>query len=142
MTPMDVVEEFLAAVGAGRISDAARYLDPAVRMVFPGGREYTDLADLAAASSTRYRYVDKHRDEYDCAEQDGAGSTVVFSIGRLYGENLHGVAFDNVRYVDRFVVRDGLIVEQRVWNDLAETGVLHVRGDDDLDQRWRPGGAA
>ncbi len=140
MTPRDVVEEFLAAVGAGRISDAARYLDPTVRMIFPGGREYTDLADLAAVSATRYRYVDKHRDEYDCA--DGPDSTVVFSVGRLYGENLHGVAFDNVRYVDRFMVRDGLIVEQRVWNDLAETGVLHARADDDLDERWRPGGAA
>ena len=140
MTPQEVVEEFLAAVGAGCISDAARYLDPAARMIFPGGREYTDLADLAAASATRYRYVDKHRDEYDSAE--APDSTVVFSLGRLHGENLHGVAFDNVRYVDRFVVRDGLIVEQRVWNDLAETGVLHVRSAEDLDERWRPGGAA
>ena len=31
----------------------------------------------------------------------------------------------------------GLIVEQRVWNDLAETGVLHARTVDDLDERWR-----
>ncbi|WP_434441636.1 nuclear transport factor 2 family protein [Lentzea sp. E54] len=139
MRPWEVVEEFLAAYGAGRLADAARHLDPAIRMIFPGGREYTNLNELAAVSATRYRFVDKHRDHYDST---GGADAVVFSIGRLYGENLHGVAFDNVRYVDRFVVRDGLIVEQRVWNDLAETGVLNARTAGELDERWRPGGAA
>lgn len=140
MRPWEVVEEFLAAYGAGRLADAARRLHPDVRMIFPGGREYTDLGELAAVSATRYRFVDKHRDHYDSVE--GPDSAVVFSTGRLHGENLHGVAFDHVRYVDRFVVRDGLIVEQRVWNDLAETGALAARTAAELDERWRPGGAA
>jgi hypothetical protein len=43
----------------------------------------------------------------------------------LYGENLQGVAFEGIRYVDVFVIKNGLIIEQRVWNDLAETGVLN-----------------
>ena len=132
MTPVEIVEDFLAAVEQGRVEDASRHLDPSVRMIFPGGREYRNLTELGAVSSTRYRSVGKHRDHYDTVDD------VVYSWGRLYGENLHGVRYDHVRYVDRFVLRDGLIVEQLVWNDLAETGVLNARTADDLDPRWRP----
>ena len=31
-----------------------------------------------------------------------------------------GTAFEGNRYVDRFTVRDGLIVSMEVWNDSAE----------------------
>jgi hypothetical protein len=44
----------------------------------------------------------------------------------LYGENLAGVAFEGIRYVDVFVIENGLISEQMVWNDLCESGVLDV----------------
>lgn len=132
-----VVEEFLAAVGAGRTDDAARRLAPGADLVFPGGRRYRDLAGLAEGSAGRYRFVDKHRDLYEALSTPD-GDVVVFSTGRLFGENRHGVRFDHVRYVDRFRVRDGLIVEQWVWNDLAETGVLGARTADELPGQWRP----
>ncbi|MFM1905275.1 MAG: hypothetical protein RIT32_71, partial [Actinomycetota bacterium] len=32
---------------------------------------------------------------------------------------------EGIRYVDVFVIEDGLIVEQMVWNDFGETGVLN-----------------
>ena len=131
----EVVEDFLAAIGAGRIDDARRHLSPDAVLVFPGSRTYRNLDELAAGSAGRYRFVDKHRDEYDSTST--ADGEVVYSLGRLFGENSFGVAFDGVRYVDRFLVRDGLIVEQRVWNDLAETGVLRAETVDDLDERWR-----
>ncbi|PRY39780.1 SnoaL-like protein [Umezawaea tangerina] len=135
MTAVAVVEDYLAAVGAGRTADARRFLSPDATLVFPGGKTYRSLDELAEGSAGRYRFVDKHRDEYDTlSTPDG---DVVYSLGRLHGENAHGVAFDGVRYADRFLVRDGLIVEQRVWNDLAETGVLTARTPDDLDERWR-----
>jgi hypothetical protein len=35
------------------------------------------------------------------------------------------MAFEGVRYVDVFIIEDGLIVEQMVWNDFAELGVLN-----------------
>lgn len=127
-----IVEEYLAAIGAGRPLDAARHLASDAELVFPGGRRYRNLDELAAGSRGRYRSVDKHRDVY---ESDG---TVVYSIGRLFGENNHGVRFDHVRYVDRFRLRDGKIIEQWVWNDLAETGVLDARTAGELAPEWRP----
>jgi hypothetical protein len=49
---------------------------------------------------------------------------VVITTGRLSGENLQGVSFDGVRYIDRFVLADDKIVSQQVWNDLDVSGVL------------------
>ena len=35
---------------------------------------------------------------------------------------MDGTPYQNIRYVDRFTVRDGKIVDQMVWNDMAEHG--------------------
>ncbi|MCT2581584.1 nuclear transport factor 2 family protein [Actinophytocola gossypii] len=136
-TAIAVVEDFLAAMGAGRIDDATRHLAPEPELVFPGGRRYHGLVELTEASAGRYRFVDKHRDSYETLSTPD-GDVVVYSIGRLFGENAHGVRFDGVRYVDRFRLRDDRIVEQWVWNDLAETGVLTARTPADLAREWRP----
>ncbi len=138
---MTVVESFLAAVGRGDTDAASRHLDPGVRMLFPGGKVFSSLGELADASSSRYRHVDKHEMEYE-ARLEGNGDVVVFVMGSLFGENSFGVPFDHVRFVDRFVVRDGLILDQRVWNDLAESGVLRVENAAGLDPAWRPGTTA
>jgi hypothetical protein len=45
---------------------------------------------------------------------------VVYNIGTLYGEWPDGTEFSGNRYVDRYVLRDGLIVRMEVWNDSAE----------------------
>jgi hypothetical protein len=50
----------------------------------------------------------------------GNGETIVYNLGTLYGEWPDGTPFEENRYVDRFVVRDGLIVSQDVWIDSAE----------------------
>jgi len=50
----------------------------------------------------------------------GRGETIVYSIGTLYGEWPDGTPFEGNRYVDRFVVRGGKIVQMDVWNDSAE----------------------
>ena len=36
------------------------------------------------------------------------------------GEWPDGTAFEGIRFIDRFVVVDGKITDQRVWNDLGE----------------------
>lgn len=46
--------------------------------------------------------------------------------GTLEGENLAGVSFDGVRYIDVFVFEGDRIVEQQVCNDLSVSGVLEV----------------
>ncbi|MEU8039599.1 OsmC family peroxiredoxin [Streptosporangium sp. NPDC049078] len=131
-----IVEEFLAAVGRGDLESAGAHLAPDAVMIFPGDRRYTTLRDLADASATRYRHVDKHRTEYE-AFTESSGDVVVWSMGTLYGENNQGVGYDGVRYVDRFRLSAGRIVEQRVWNDLEISGVLRARTAEEIDPRWR-----
>jgi hypothetical protein len=92
-------------------------------MTFPPGITFYSLQELVANASGRYRWCDKVRERYEVFQRED-GATVVYSAGTLFGENLHGVPFSGVRYLDRFVLRDGLIEEQDVWNDLAESGVL------------------
>jgi hypothetical protein len=43
-----------------------------------------------------------------------------YNRGTLHGAWLDGTPFEGNRYVDRYVVRHGLIVEMDVWNDSAE----------------------
>jgi hypothetical protein len=54
------------------------------------------------------------------AGANGEAGDVVYSLGTLYGEWPDGTAFEGNRYVDRYVVKDGLIVQMDVWNDSAE----------------------
>jgi hypothetical protein len=49
-----------------------------------------------------------------------AEETTVYQTGTLYGEWLDGTPFEGNRYVDRYVVRRGKIVQMEVWNDSAE----------------------
>ena len=118
--PVALVDQYLQLCEDRDIEAAARHLAPTVRIQFPAGEEYGSLAELVAAPKS-YTWVRKLRDRY-AVGADG-DTTVVTSIGRLYGERLDGTPFEDIRYVDVFVVRDGLISEQLVWNDLSESGV-------------------
>ena len=78
----------------------------------------THPREMTAYNANRYRWVKKQMGQLDVAEYEDR--TVVYSIGTLYGEWLDGEPFSGNRYVDRFEVRDGLIVKIDVWNDSAE----------------------
>jgi hypothetical protein len=126
MSPQDVItliDHFLALVARRNLGEARRYLAPGARIVFPPGRSFASLDEMAAGMQARYQHIDKVRQRWDIWERED-GDTVVYSTGTLFGVNLHGVPFSDVRYLDRFELRDGLIVLQEVWNDLAESGVL------------------
>jgi hypothetical protein len=117
------VDRYLQLCEDRDLRAAARLLVHDPLIVFPGSRVFASLAQLVEAAATQYRWVRKHRDHVATALL-ADGAVEVTSRGRLYGENLHGVEFDDVRYVDVFVLRGGLIAEQHVWNDLAATGAL------------------
>jgi hypothetical protein len=125
--PPDVAElvtRYLRLVEARRLDEAATYLAPGVRITFPGGRTFSTLEQQVASSAGRFRRVEKRFDGVDTSDQ--GERAVVYVWGTLQGEDLDGRPFTGVRFVDRFEVRDGLIAEQAVWNDLAETGVVSL----------------
>ncbi|MBM9466472.1 nuclear transport factor 2 family protein [Nakamurella leprariae] len=123
MTGVAVVREFLQRMESGDRTGAQALLAPDAEMIFPGGRRFTALDEVAAYGAGRYRSVRKQYLTWDEVPAQH-GTAVVVCTGTLVGETLEGTAFDGVRFVDRFSLRDGAITGQQVWNDLAELGVV------------------
>jgi hypothetical protein len=116
------VKHFLRTMEARDLETAEAMMAPGARITFPGGKVYSSQREMVEASRGRYQWVKKTFDRVDSfTEDDGQ---VVYVMGTLHGVNRHGLPFSGVRYIDRFRLKDGLIVQQDVWNDLAESGVL------------------
>ncbi len=120
--PEDNVRTYLRLMEERDLEAASAYLADEVTIVFPGGRTFTSLAEQVASSAGRFRGVTKTFEGVDVASTPGRD--VVYMFGTLGGEALDGSTFEGIRFIDRFVLADGLIVSQMVWNDLAESGVL------------------
>ncbi len=112
-----LVKEFLARMQARELDAAQAFLAPGFSMHFPGSGPMYRLEELVQWSRQRYRNVGKVFETFDeCWSGEGA---VVYCSGTLYGVWLDGSAFEGVRFLDRFDIRNGLIERQDVWNDLA-----------------------
>ena len=114
----EIVERFLVASMIPDPETAARYIAPDLNITFTGGRKYSHPSETAAFNAGRYKWVKKKMERTDVVP--GVGETIVYNLGTLYGEWHDGTAFEGNRYVDRFVVRGGKIVQMDVWNDSAE----------------------
>ncbi|MFJ6567721.1 nuclear transport factor 2 family protein [Streptomyces sp. NPDC091292] len=126
-TPATMVDRYLQLCEDRDLDEAGKLLAPAARLVFPGGAAYGSLPDMVAGQRGRYQWVRKRRDRYfDGSTPDGL--VTVTSLGTLYGQDRDGEPFEGIRYADVFVLRDGLIAEQHIYNDLAETGISAPAG--------------
>lgn len=114
----DIVERFLVASMVPDPETAAGYMTEDVAITFTGGRKFAHPRETSGFNATRYKWVKKKMLRTDVAP--GVGETIVYNTGTLYGEWPDGTPFEGNRYVDRFVVRDGKIVQMDVWNDSAE----------------------
>ena len=128
-TPAEVVDEFLRLIMIPDPAAARRHTAPDLRIRFTGNREMRDPAECTAFNQSRYRWVKKRIERTETVSAvthhlpgaaDDAEETVVYSVGTLYGEWPDGTPFEGNRYIDRYVVRNGLIVDMQVWNDSAE----------------------
>ncbi len=119
-TPAEVVDEFLRLVMIPDPDSARRYTAPDLAIRFTGGRKMGDPADTSAFNAARYQWVKKRIDRTETVAGGSDAETVVYSLGTLYGVWPDGTPFEGNRYVDRYVVKHGLIVQMDVWNDSAE----------------------
>jgi hypothetical protein len=119
-TPAEIVDEFLRLVMIPDADAARRFTSPELRIRFTGGRPMRDPAETTAFNAGRYRWVKKRIERTETVAGGTAHETVVYSTGTLHGEWPDGTPFEGNRYVDRYVVRQGLIVGMEVWNDSAE----------------------
>ena len=120
----EVVNEFLRLIMLPDPIAASRYTAPGMKILFTGKRAMSAPAECTKFNASRYKWVKKRieRTEVVIAGSNGAPANedVVYSLGTLYGEWPDGTPFEGNRYVDRYVVRAGLITEMDVWNDSAE----------------------
>lgn len=119
-TPAALVDEYLRLLMRPDPDAARRFVAPGLRIRFTGGRAMSDPAECAAFNAGRYRWVKKRIDATETVAGGTPQATVVYSLGTLHGEWPDGTPFEGNRYVDRYVVSDGLITQMDVWNDSAE----------------------
>ena len=114
-----VVRDYLSAMERRDLAAANAMLAPGFWMLFPGNRRHDTLQQLVDSSKKRYRSANKTYDRFDVAPAEG-GAEVVYCYGMLSGELLGGEAYSGIRFIDRFTVKDGRLVDQMVWNDMRE----------------------
>lgn len=121
-----LVKDFLGAMEARDLEKAQSYLAAGFAMLFPGGARFTRLEELVDWSKPRYQRVGKTYERFDeCQAEDG---TVVYCYGMLHGVWNDGTEFSDIRFIDRFLVKDGKLADQKVWNDMGEI-LLNGRAD-------------
>ena len=120
----EVVNEFLRLIMLPDPVAASRYTAPDMKIIFTGKRAMSAPKECTLFNASRYKWVKKKIERTDVVisspDEVDRGETVVYSIGTLYGEWPDGTPFEGNRYVDRYVVKNGLITQMDVWNDSAE----------------------
>jgi len=118
--PAALVDQYLRMLMIPDPDGARQLVSPALKIRFTGGRAMNDPAQCAAFNATRYRWVGKRFEATEVMAGATLEAAVVYNRGTLYGEWPDGEPFEGNRYVDRYVVSHGLIVQMDVWNDSAE----------------------
>jgi ketosteroid isomerase-like protein len=119
---INLVKKFLQLMEDRDLAAAEALMSPQAWITFPGNKRFASQREVVAASRDRYQWVKKTFDQAEAIIDED--KQIVYILGTLSGVNRHGVSFSGIRYIDRFVLQEGLIIQQDVWNDLAETGVL------------------
>ena len=120
--PVQVVRDYLAAMERRDLAAAKAMLAPGFWMTFPGGHRLDTLEQLVEFAKTRYRSARKSYERFDVAPgaAPAGEASIVYCFGTLHGELLSGEPYSGIRFIDRFTVAGGRLVDQTVWNDMAE----------------------
>ena len=117
-TASRTVLKYLRAMEQGRYDEAKAMFAPGFWMLFPGNARFTTVEEVLAGMAKRGTYAIKTFYRFDeCPTDQGIA---VFAQGTVAATLNNGSAYKDVRFVDRITVRDGKLVDQRVWNDRGE----------------------
>ncbi|WP_299962971.1 nuclear transport factor 2 family protein [uncultured Roseobacter sp.] len=115
-----LVEHYLDRVMAPDLEGARACVSDGLEITFTGGRRFDAPEETTAFNARRYAWVKKRIQRTDACRDPETGDVYVYNTGTLFGAWRDGTGFDGNRYIDTFVVRDGLIIRTEVWNDSAE----------------------
>lgn len=116
---IDTVREFMDAMARHDLDAARARLAPGFLLTVPGGQVFRSLEDFLAFGAGRYRAIRKYTDDLEACE--APVGFAVYARGTMAGTWVDGTAFEQVRYIDRMLVREGRIAEMQVWNDIGES---------------------
>jgi hypothetical protein len=123
---VEIVDRFLQLIMIPDPAQARNFVAQDLKIVFTGGVAMTDPSECAAYNAKRYAWVKKKFERYEVVEGASDQQTIVYSLGTLYGAWPDGQPFEANRYVDRYVIENGMITEMHVWNDSAERILARV----------------
>lgn len=118
MTPTDVVKHFFAAMSKRDFAGMEQVMAPNFKMTVTGGHVFSHPRDFAARSLKQQKSARKTTDKYE--EIPTAKGAIVFAMGSMAGEWNNGTPYEKIRYIDRFEIENGKIVDMNVWSDMAE----------------------
>ena len=118
-TAIQVAQAFLEAVAGRNLDAAAALTGEGFQMVVSGGHRFDSLRSFVGYSVTRQKSVAKHTERFE-ALVAGDDGVVVYCFGTMSGAWLDDSRYQDVRYIDRFLIRGGRIVDMKVWSDMAE----------------------
>lgn len=113
----ELAKKYLRTVEARDLDAAEEMLAPSPTFIFPKGAVFQDLRTCTADRSTRYKTIRKKFEGFHTA--DLGDEVVVYAFGTLHGKALDDSPIEDVRFIDRFTFKEGLITKQEVWNDLS-----------------------
>jgi hypothetical protein len=113
-----VVRAFILAVNERNVEAARAATGPGLKMTFPGNTVMHSIDEFftwVAGRSPKSAYL---YDTVDVLEDRDA--LVAYASGSVVGETVSGLSFSGVRVIDKFVIRNGKVVEKEAWSDMAD----------------------
>ena len=111
-----IISKYLKAMEERDINLAKSFLNSEILIKCPGGSNFHTLEDFIEWAKTRYKSIKKDIETIDLSFS--GTETFAYCHGTLNGEWLDGSSFVNVRFIDKFQLRESKIFKQEIWNDL------------------------
>ena len=111
-----IISKYLKAMEERDINLAKSFLNSEILIKCPGGFNFHSLEDFIEWAKTRYQSIKKDIETIDLSFS--GTETFAYCHGTLNGEWLDGSSFVNVRFIDKFQLRESRIFKQEIWNDL------------------------
>ena len=113
------IKNYLNAIENQNLVLAKSFLGNNFKLIFPGNNVFLTIEEVIDWAKLRYHCVKKKYDHFDHAKSDD-NNIIIYCYGTLYGEWLDRSTFSGIRFIDRFRLKEDKLLEQMVWNDLAE----------------------